>query len=204
MSFEILYNNSGIAPGGLRDSEQIKVLLCYLMSETDEPITSDFICGVLQKCGSANYFEASQSFAELIRNGQIESSLTEPGAYVLAQSGRYVVNQLSDELPVALKENTLKNYKNFLHQYDIKQENNVTLHSKDDKTYVECTINDGDNMLLKLNMYMPNTEQASLVRNVFYNNTDVVYQTIVALMTGDKRTALDVLLSANLNTDDFI
>lgn len=204
MSFEILYNNSGIAPGGLRDSEQIKVLLCYLMNEANEPITSDFICGVLQKCGSANYFEASQSFAELVKNGQIEPSIIEPGAYVLAESGYYIVNNLSDELPVSLKENTLKNYKNFLRQYDIKQENNVTLHSKDNKTYVECTVNDGDNMLLKINMYMPNTEQASLVRNVFYNNTDVVYQAVVALMTGDKRTALDIISSAKLNTEDFI
>lgn len=204
MSFEILYNNSGVAPGGLRDPEQIKILLCYLMYEANEPVTSDFICGVLQKCGSANYFEASQSFAELVANGQIESSDVEQGAYVLAESGKYVVTTLSDELPLALKENTLKNYRNFLHQYDIKQENSVTLHSKNNKTYVECTVNDGDNPLLKINMYMPNIEQASLVRNVFYNNTDVVYQAIVALMTGDKRTALDIISSANFNTGDFI
>lgn len=204
MSFEILYSDSGIAPGGLRDPEQIKLLLCYLMYEANEPVTADFICGVLQKCGSANYFEASNSFSELIENGHIELCNSTSGGYVLTQSGRYVVTNLSDELPVALKENTLKNYKNFLHQYDIKQENIVTVHSRDNKTYVECTVNDGDNPLLKINMYMPNNEQASLVRNVFYNNTDVVYQAVVALMTGDKRTALDIISSAKLNKDDFI
>lgn len=204
MSFEILYNDSGVAPGGLRDEEQIKVLICYLMYQTNEPITSDFICGVLQKCGSANYFEASQSFAELVENGQIIKSDNKNGGYILADSGEYIVNNLADELPLAIKENTLENYKNFLRQYDIKQENTVTLHSRNNKTYVECTVNDGDNPLLKISMYMPNTEQASLVRNVFYNNTDVVYQAVVALMTGDRRTALDVIYSADLNKEDFI
>lgn len=204
MSFEILYNDSGVAPGGLRDKEQIKVLLCYLMYETNEPITSDFICGVLQKCGSANYFEASQSFAELAETGQIVKSDNKNGGYVLAESGKYVVKNLSDELPLAIKESTLENYRNFLRQYDVKKENSVTLHSRNNKTYVECTVNDGDNPLLKISMYMPNTEQANLVRNVFYNNTDAVYQAIVALMTGDRKTALDIIYSSDLNTEDFI
>lgn len=204
MSFEILYNDSGVAPGGLRDKEQIKVLLCYLMYETNEPITSDFICGVLQKCGSANYFEASQSFAELVETGQIVKSDNKNGGYVLAESGKYVVKNLSDELPLAIKESTLENYRNFLRQYDVKKENSVTLHSRNNKTYVECTVNDGDNPLLKISMYMPNTEQANLVRSVFYNNTDVVYQAIVALMTGDRKTALDIIYSSDLNTEDFI
>lgn len=204
MSFEILYNDSGIAPGGLRDEEQIKVLICYLIYQTNEPVTSDFICGVLQKCGAANYFEASQSFAELIETGQLISSDDEKGAFILAESGKYVVSNLSDELPPALIENTLEIYKHFLHQCDIKQENSVTMHSKNNKTYVECTINDGDNPLLKINMYVPSTEQASLVRNVFYNNTDVIYQTIVALMTGDKKTALNTISVADFNKEDFI
>ncbi|MBQ1991758.1 MAG: DUF4364 family protein [Clostridia bacterium] len=204
MSFEILYNNSGIAPGGLRNSEQIKILLCFLMYQTNKPVTSDFICGVLQKCGAANYFEASQSFAELVEVGQIVSSNDEKGAFVLAESGKYIVLNLSDELPLALRENTLEAYKQVLHQCDIKQENTVTLHNKNNKTYVECTVNDGDNPLLKVNLYVPSTEQASLVRNTFYNNTDVIYQTIVALMTGDKKTALNTISVADFNKGDFI
>lgn len=208
MSFDILYNesnsNQGVLPGGLHDTEQIKVLICYLLSETQEAVTSDFISGVLQKCGAANYFEASHSFAELVANGQLTTSDDSDNLFILADSGRFIVTTLSDELPKAIKESTLKDYKNYLRQYDIKQENSVKLHSENNKTYVECTVNDGDNPLLKVNMYMPDTEQASLVRNVFYNNTDVVYQAIVALMTGDKKSALQIISSAQLNTEDFI
>lgn len=206
MSFDVLYydSNDGVALGGLHDVEDIKVLICYLLSQTDRPVTAEFVCSVLQKCGTVNYFEASHSFAELISNGQLVPSSAGSNEYVLADSGRFIVNTLADELPVATKEISLKAYKNFLRQIDIKKENIVKLHSKDNKTYVECTVNDGDNPLLKIDMYMPNAEEAGLVRNVFYNNTDIVYQTIVALLTGDRRTALEVLYSSELNTDDVI
>ena len=75
MSFNVLYNssNDGVAPGGLRDRDKIKVLICYLVDKTDNGTGKDFICGVLQKCGAANYFEASQGFDELTANGQLEA-----------------------------------------------------------------------------------------------------------------------------------
>ena len=162
------------------------------------------MCGVLQKCGSANYFEASHSFAELVSGGQIAEIKEGSNLYQLTDTGRYIVTNLADELPASVKENTLKNFKMYLHQYDVKQENSVKLISKQDRTYIECMVNDGDNQLLSVKMYIPDAEQAILVRNVFYNNTDVVYQAIVALMTGDKSTALQVINSAEINTENFI
>lgn len=206
MSFDILYNdsNDGVAPGGLHDVEDIKILICYLLSQTSRSVTAEFICSVLQKCGTVNYFEASHSFAQLISNGHLVLADENSNEYILAESGRFVADTLSDELPTATKEISLQAYKNFLRQSDIKKENVVRLHSKKNKTYVECTVNDGDNPLLKVDMYIPNAEDASTVRNIFYNNTDVVYQTIVALLTGDRRTAIELLYSSELNTDDVI
>lgn len=209
MAFDILYNeseneNQGVLPGGLHDNERIKVLICYLLSNVSEGVTSDFMCGVLQKCGSANYFEASHSFAELVSGRQIAEVKEGSNLYQLTDTGRYIVTNLADELPASVKESTLKDFKMYLHQYDVKQENSVKLISKQDKTHIECTVNDGDNQLLSVKMYIPDTEQASLVRNVFYNNTDVVYQAIVALMTGDKNTAVQVINSAEINTENFI
>ena len=69
---------------------------------------------------------------------------------------------------------------------------------------MECTINDGKNQLLQISMYAPNAEQASVVKNVFYNNTDVIYQAVVALMTGDKKTALNIIAAADFSREDFI
>ena len=91
-----------------------------------------------------------------------------------------------------------------MRQRDIKQDNEVKLKTKNNRSYVECTVNDGKNQLLQISMYAPNAEQASVVKNVFYNNTDVIYQAVVALMTGDKKTALNVIATADFSREDFI
>ncbi len=98
----------------------------------------------------------------------------------------------------------LEKYRQALRQRDIKQDNDVKLKTKNSRSYVECTINDGKNQLLQISMYAPNAEQASVVKNVFYNNTDVIYQAVVALMTGDKKTALNIIAAADFSREDFI
>lgn len=206
MSFNILYDkaNDGVFPGGLHSKEQIKILICYLIYETKVPVGIEFMSGILQECGVANYFEASAGFSELIANGQLVICEGDEVQYQLSHSGKFIVNNLSDELPVTVKEETLEKYQHFLHQRDIQQDNTVTLTKKNNKTYVECTMNDGDTQLLKISMYSPNNEQAGFIRNVFYNNTDVIYQAVVALMTGDKKSALNIISVADFKTDGAI
>lgn len=208
MSFDILYNNAngGVFPGGLRQREHIKIMICYLINETKTAVTLDFLCGVLQKCGTANYFEASIGFSELIKNGQLKKSDNNKNAYTISESGGFIADNLSDELPITVREETLKVYKEQLYQFYEKQERTVKIREKENGIYVECAVNDGDDMLMKVNMCMPNNEQAELVKDTFCNNTDIVYQTIVAIMTGDKKTALDILNSSDfyINTDDDI
>ena len=150
MSFNVLYNssNDGVAPGGLRDKDKIKVLICYLVDKTDNGTGKDFICGVLQKCGAANFFEASQGFDELTANGQLEADDKDSQIYRISESGRFIVKNLADELPTSVKDRTLEKYRQALRQRDIKQDNEVKLKTKNNRSYVECTVNDGKNPLL--------------------------------------------------------
>ena len=137
-------------------------------------------------------------------NGQLEVADKDTRLYKLSESGKFVVKNLADELPASVKDRTLEKYRQALRQCDIKQDNDVKLKTKNNRSYVECTINDGQNRLLQISMYVPNAEQASVVKNVFYNNTDVIYQAVVALMMGDKKTALNVIATADFNRDEFI
>ena len=206
MSFNLLYDktNDGVFPGGLHSKEQIKILICYLIYETKTPANVEFISGVLQECGTANYFESSSGFSELVNNGQLILCDAENSLYQLSDSGIFIVKNLSDELPVTVKEETLEKYQYFLYQKDIRQDNTVTLTTKENKIYVECTMNDGNTQLMKISMYSPDNEQAGVIRNVFYNNTDVIYQAVVALMTGDKKTALNIISVADFKTESSI
>ena len=63
--------SEGIEPGGLRSRTQIKLLLTFLVSRLQEPMSESKLLESLQLHGLANYFEASQAIEELIESGNL-------------------------------------------------------------------------------------------------------------------------------------
>ena len=61
----------GIEPGGLRNRNEIKTLICYLVSHLDTPITKGQLNNIICEEGLANYFELNQALSEVIENGNI-------------------------------------------------------------------------------------------------------------------------------------
>ena len=58
--------DDGIEPGGLRSRNEIKLLVCYLLSGVDEKITRSQLCEIALDKGLANYFEVNQAVSDLI------------------------------------------------------------------------------------------------------------------------------------------
>ena len=65
----------GIAPGGLRTKNDIRILLCYLLTSVGAPIRRDDIIRIMQENSLCNYFEVTEAIAELTEKGAF---LTDP------------------------------------------------------------------------------------------------------------------------------
>ena len=76
----------GVSPGGLRNTAQIKLLIEYLVSRLDEPLTADIAVEALTKHMLANYFESVQAVDELTENGSLLRD--ESGILTLTDKGR--------------------------------------------------------------------------------------------------------------------
>ncbi|HCC34969.1 MAG TPA: DUF4364 domain-containing protein, partial [Ruminococcaceae bacterium] len=46
----------GVLPGGLRNTSEIKLLICYILRNVNQPILDDDLKNMLQYEGLANYF----------------------------------------------------------------------------------------------------------------------------------------------------
>ena len=53
----------GIEPGGLRSKDEIRILICYLLSSVSVPLSREDILSIMQENGFANYFEVTDSLA---------------------------------------------------------------------------------------------------------------------------------------------
>ena len=69
--------SEGVEPGGLRNKDEIKMLICYLLKTIDQPISMEQIGNIMQDQGIANYFEAMDAVSDLISNGSISSEFVE-------------------------------------------------------------------------------------------------------------------------------
>lgn len=192
MPFETF--DEGIEPGGLRDKDQIKLLICYILSKVNTCLTTEDVLNVLQVNGIANYFEAADAFADLIKKNHLQAeSGQEPICYGVTESGRTISRHLENELPQAIKDHTTAAVLMLLEQKRKEKENSVDIIKTENGYNVTCTISDGTIDLYKFSIYVPEQNQANTIKRNFYKNPEIIYQSTIAMLTGNQEFIIGVL-----------
>ena len=65
--------DAGIELGGLRNREEIRLLICYLLKTIDKPLEKSQLNDAVLENGLANYFEVNQALTELLSNASIDT-----------------------------------------------------------------------------------------------------------------------------------
>ena len=63
--------DAGIELGGLRNRNEIRLLVCYLLKAIDKPVPKTLVVDAILNDGLANYFEINEAIAELLKGGKI-------------------------------------------------------------------------------------------------------------------------------------
>ncbi len=86
MEFDAL--TAGVKPGGLRSKQDIKLLICYLLSSIPQGLSKTDLINVLQDNNLANYFEVASAFDELLKQGNLTEAQEEETFYTVTASGK--------------------------------------------------------------------------------------------------------------------
>ena len=173
--------SAGVVPGGLRDKNEIKILICYIIEKIQTPLEKNDIILVLQAYGLANYFEVSEAFWDLESNGSIKHN---SGAIEITPQGKIIVEELSKKLPSTVRDKALKSIQHYIERMKIEKENKVIIRENKCGFDVTCIISGGNFDMLKLTIYAPDKEFANTIKNNFYKNPGKVYEYILSLVTG--------------------
>ena len=57
--------SAGVEPGGLWHKNDIRILLCYILSSVPGPLARQDLTQIIQEKGLANYFEVEDALASL-------------------------------------------------------------------------------------------------------------------------------------------
>lgn len=189
MSFDTF--DEGINPGGMRSKNEIRILICYLIKSVKAPVSKELILESLQKDGLANYFEASACFDDLVKNRHI--TVNDNNKYTLTEDGMMIATQLEDSLAYTVKEKAFHCVMMLLEEEKTERENKVEIVKNERGYNVKCSIISEGLTILSLEFYVPDYEQAKLVKKNFRKNPELLYKTTISVLSKQKDLLTDTL-----------
>ena len=188
--------DEGISPGGMRSKNEIRILICYLLKSLKKPMKKETVLESLQKDGLANYFESSACFDDLVKHKNIV--MTEDGKFTLSPGGNMIATQLEDSLAVTVKEKAVLCAMMLVEQEKLDKENLVDIAKCENGYNVKCTISGGDVNLFSFELYVPDYNQAKLVKKNFRKNPELIYKTMLSVLTKQKDLVEETLSDISL------
>ena len=154
--------DEGIAPGGLRSKNEIKILICYLYNTVNDKMSQSLVVEAIRSDELANFFEIVVAFEELITDGNLEKSDVIDGeqTYVITNNGRVIAMQLETTLAHTVKQKSYNCALRLLSERRTARENHVEIRKTENGFEVDCRVSGGEVTLLEFTLYAPNGHRA--------------------------------------------
>lgn len=173
----------GVEPGGLWNQNDIRILLCYILSSVDGPLSREDLSRIVQEKALANYFEVGDALDALVKQGNVAEDAS--GGCTVTPAGREIARSLDVNLPLSVRDKALEAALRLMAEVKARRENRVEIKETDRGFQVTCHISGGDMELMAVSLYVPDRAQAQLVEENFYKNPEGVYKLLLSSLTGD-------------------
>jgi hypothetical protein len=177
--------DAGIELGGLRNRDDIRLLICYLLKSVEAPMTRQLLNDAMQEDGLANYFEVGQAIEELLKTGNITADiLDEEEVLSVTAKGREAAELLQTSLPKTVREKAVNSAIRLTTRAKVERDNKIEVKKEDDGGYtITFTLFDRGTELMKLSIYVVDSLQLETVKQNFINDPVKVYSSIITSLT---------------------
>lgn len=173
----------GVEPGGLWKKNDIRILLCYILSSVSGPLNRESLSQIIQGKALANYFEVGDALDALLKQGNVTE--TSEGFYTVTSAGREIARDLDASLPLSVRDKALEAAMRLMAEVKSRRENRVEIEKTEHGFQVTCHISGGKLDLMSVSLYVPDRAQAELVEKSFYRDPEGVYKLLLSSLTGD-------------------
>lgn len=180
---------AGVEPGGLYNSQEIKILLCYMLHTVNQPILRSDVVDVIMTFGMANYFDTEDALNELLRL----QHLVEDEEHRLATTvtGSQIGETLATRVPYTLRERSVQAALELLRRREVEKDNKFTVRKLEEGgCEATCTIEDDGKALLSVSLRLTDEFQAAQIKEQFLQDPTTLYRAVLAVLTGDVTSRL--------------
>ena len=170
---------AGIPAGGLKETYEVKILICYLLDSVGAPLTLHQICEICTADGVVDYFTLCTAMRELEENGNL---VREKEGCVLTDLGRETVENLKKALPSSLRDAIVRRGMALLAR--MRREKEVTAEVKPDGSgyQVICSLHEGSLTFFSMAFYAPDRVQADIIAGNFRKKAPELYESLIGTL----------------------
>ena len=176
-------SSAGVNRGGLFNTADIKILICYILSAVDRPVPVNMLANVLHYEGIANAFEVSDAVVSLTSSGQIEQVDESDDTYIITESGRNIANTLKTSLSLTVRDRAYTAAIKMLSRFQSSKETSFEITKENDSTYITCSALDGNKPFISVKMLVSDDGQAQCIKEKFLSRSPEIYAEILELLT---------------------
>lgn len=183
--------SAGVRFGGLTDRTEIKILICYLLSGTKQPLTNQQLIDTVIGQELVNYFELQDALSHLVGQNLIKE---ENGVYTITEDGTEVAHQLEKVLPFSVRERAHKALIELLQYEALKRQNKTKITALENGGFnLNCTIADEDLILFSFDVYMPDEKSALTAQENFIRYGQDIFKCVLGITTENPKMYKDFL-----------
>lgn len=179
---------AGVRPGSPNTNDEIKILVCYILSKTGSAMSFAQIHEVLSEHELVNYFELVSAIDSLEHTHHIGAEQGEGGApvYAVTELGKSTAETIDGLLPLSVRDKAAVSAAKLLRRKKREREVKVEIAEQDAGFEVMLAIPDSGSNLAAFTVFCPTREEAELIRRRFLNDPFYIYKGTLALLTGDR------------------
>jgi hypothetical protein len=175
----------------IRDKNEIKIFILYLMDRIGYPVKFTDICGILNQENLVNFFDAGACFTELVdANHVLEVEKDEFGdsLYEVTGTGRTIATELNDAILPSIKE---MSYRTAIRHLSFQKRGatldcNMRPSSDEGKYMVHCEIREHGRIVLDINIEVDSKIEGERMLINFRRKPEIVFRGTLALVSGQK------------------
>lgn len=176
-------SSAGVRLGGLFSISDIRILICYILTAINEPVSASMMANTLHFEGIANGFEVSDAIVALAKSGHIEPIDEKENDYRITDAGREVAKTLSTSISYSVKDRAYTATMKMLSRFKNAQSTDFEITHEDSRTYITCSIHDGKTPFFSVKLLVTDDDQALSIKEHFLNDPVKVYHTMVEMLT---------------------
>lgn len=174
----------------IRDDNDIKVLILYLLKNLEIPLDFDTLCEVIFTIDFVRHFDFTDQFADLLDRGLInEITVEDKRKYIISTKGKIALEGMEDTLLNLVKQKALTAATRFLeykdHGFMIIAYIEKTLNEEDDGVMLHCIIKDNLHTILNMETYVGSRIIAEKMKLIFEKRAEKLLSQFHALMSED-------------------